>query len=44
MEEAGCEVELIRCVLDRVEGGKENIIKAGYNFDSLLKVDGKRLI
>lgn len=44
MEEAGCEVELIRCVLDRVEGGKENITKAGYNFDSLLRVDGKRLI
>ena len=43
MEEAGCEGELIRCVLDRVEGGKENFTKAGYNFDSLLRVDGKGL-
>lgn len=40
---AGCEVGLVLAVLDREEGGSEDIQRAGYRFEALLKAgpDGK---
>ena len=42
-KEAGCKVGLVLAVLDRDEGGSEDIRKAGYRFEALLKAgpDGK---
>lgn len=34
--EAGATVKKIVCVIDRQEGAKENITKAGYKFESIL--------
>ena len=36
---AGAEVKKIVCVIDRRQGARENISKAGYNFDSILTKD-----
>ena len=36
LEAAGAKVALILAVIDRAEGGRENIQSAGYNFESIL--------
>lgn len=36
LEEAGAQIERIVAVIDREEGGRENIEKAGYVFESIL--------
>ncbi len=36
LEEAGAKIERIVAVIDRGEGGRENIEKAGYSFESIL--------
>ena len=36
LEEAGAKIERIVAVIDRGEGGRENIEKAGYTFESIL--------
>ena len=36
LEEAGTKIERIVAVIDRQEGGRENIEKAGYVFESIL--------
>jgi orotate phosphoribosyltransferase len=38
VEDAGCEVERTLAVVDREEGGAEEIRRAGYRFDAILKV------
>ena len=37
--EAGAKVKKIVCVIDRKQGAKENITKAGYTFESILTKD-----
>ena len=44
LENHGCKVVGIICVVDRDEGGKENIEKYGYKFSSLLKIENLKLI
>ena len=44
LENHGCKVVGIICVVDRDEGGKENIEKCGYKFSSLLKIENLKLI
>lgn len=39
VEKAGGKVELILTIVDRLEGGRENLEKAGYTFISLLTKD-----
>ena len=39
LKEAGAEVDRIVAVIDRLEGARENIEKAGLAFDSLLTTD-----
>jgi orotate phosphoribosyltransferase len=36
LTEAGATVTKIVCTIDRMEGARENIEKAGYKFDSIL--------
>ena len=43
-EKHGCSVVGIICVVDRDEGGRQEIEKAGYKFNSLLKVENRKLI
>ena len=44
VENHGCSVVGIICVVDRDEGGRQKIEKSGYNFSSLLKVYNRKLI
>ena len=44
VENHGCSVVGIICVVDRDEGGRQQIEKSGYNFSSLLKVYNSKLI
>lgn len=44
VENQGCKVVGIICVVDRDEGGKENIEKEGYKFSALLKIENLKLI
>ena len=39
IEDAGCEVVKVRCVLDRGEGGSKELRKRGYDFTTLLEAD-----
>ena len=39
LSEAGAEVDRIVAVIDRLEGARENIERAGFAFDSLLTTD-----
>ena len=39
VEQAGGKVELALTIVDRLEGGRENLEKAGYTFISLLTKD-----
>ena len=41
IENAGCTVVKVLCVLDRLEGGITEIKSRGYDFASLLEYDGK---
>jgi len=36
LEKAGCEIKAVFSILDRNEGGSEEIRRRGYKFDSLL--------
>ena len=40
VEAAGCTVVKVLCILDRLEGGSEAIMRRGYEFSSLLRPDG----
>jgi orotate phosphoribosyltransferase len=40
LEEAGCEVTVALCVLDRNEGGSAEVARRGYRFKALLSADG----
>jgi len=42
--EAGATVKKIVCVIDRKQGAKENITKAGYKFESILTKDDLGII
>ena len=44
VEKQGCTIAGIICIVDRDEGGKQNIEKQGYKFNSLLKVENHKLI
>jgi len=44
VEKQGCSIAGIICVVDRDEGGRQAIEKAGYKFNSLLKVENLKLI
>ncbi len=44
VEKQGCSIAGIICVVDRGEGGRQEIEKAGYKFNSLLKVKNLKLI
>ncbi len=44
VEKQGCTIAGIICVVDRDEGGRQNIEKQGYKFNSLLKVENHKLI
>ena len=37
VEEAGCNVTKVMCILDRNEGGSEEIARRGYDFFTLLE-------
>ena len=39
VEEAGCRVVKVLCILDRCEGGSEEIRRRGYDFTALLEAD-----
>lgn len=39
VEEAGCSVVKVMCILDRREGGSDEIKRRGYDFVSLLEAD-----
>ena len=39
VEQAGCEVVKVLCILDRCQGGSEEIRRRGYDFVSLLEAD-----
>ena len=39
VEEAGCSVAKVMCILDRNEGGSEEIAKRGYDFFTLLEAE-----
>ena len=39
VEEAGCKVVKVLCILDRCEGGSEEIRRRGYDFTALLEAD-----
>ena len=39
VEEAGCHVVKVMCILDRREGGSDEIRRRGYDFVSLLEAD-----
>ena len=41
IEDAGCRVVKVLCVLDRLEGGSTEIQSRGYEFASLLEYDGR---
>lgn len=41
IEDAGCTVVKVLCVLDRLEGGSKKIKSRGYEFASLLEYDGR---
>ena len=38
-ENAGLEVVLVACILDRQQGGKKEILRRGLNFYSILEAD-----
>jgi orotate phosphoribosyltransferase len=40
--EAGCQVVKIVCVVDRMEGARENIENAGHTFESLFTIEDLR--
>ncbi len=40
VEDRGCEVVKVLCILDRLEGGSAEIRRRGYDFASLLQHDG----
>ena len=44
VEKQGCSIAGIICVVDRDEGGRQAVEKAGYKFNSLLKVENLKLI
>ncbi|GAI02106.1 unnamed protein product [marine sediment metagenome] len=41
--EAGATVKKIVCVIDRKQGAKENVTRAGYKFESILTKDDLRI-
>lgn len=44
VEEAGCEVVIVACILDRREGGSNAIRARGYEFYSILAADDGRIV
>lgn len=44
VEEAGCEVVLVACILDRREGGSDAIRARGYDFFSFLEADNGAIV
>ena len=44
VEKQGCSIAGIICVVDRDEGGRQAVEKAGYKCNSLLKVENLKLI
>lgn len=44
VEEAGCEVVLVACILDRREGGSDAIRARGYEFYSILEARDGRIV
>ena len=40
VEEAGCKVERVLAILDRNQGGSEELRNRGYDFRVLLEADG----
>ena len=44
VEAAGCQVVKVICILDRRQGGSEEIRRRGYDFASLLEADDRGLI
>ena len=44
VEEAGCEVVLVACILDRKEGGSDAIRGRGYDFFSFLEADNGTIV
>lgn len=44
VEEAGCTVVVVACILDRQEGGSDLIRARGYEFFSFLEADGDSII
>ena len=43
IEDAGCEVVLVACILDRREGGSDAIRARGYDFFSFLEADNRTI-
>ena len=41
VEDAGCKVVKVLCILDRLEGGSAEIRRRGYDFASLIEHDGR---
>jgi len=44
VEEAGCKVVLVACILDRREGGSDAIRARGYDFFSFLEADNGTIV
>ncbi len=44
VEDAGCEVVLVACILDRREGGSDAIRARGYEFFSFLEADNRTIV
>ena len=44
VEEAGCEVVVVACILDRREGGSDAIRARGYDFFAFLEVDNRTIV
>ena len=44
VEEAGCEVVKVLCILDRREGGSDKIRRRGYDFVALLAADQNGMV
>ena len=44
VEEAGCTVAVVACILDRMEGGSDAIRARGYDFFSFLEIDDGRVV